>query len=80
MLLRRSFGLDVLACPTCNGRMNLIAAIENPATAHRILSHLGLPPHAPPRGPPWRPTPPRLVALPHGPDDFDAIDAPAPSE
>ena len=55
-LMRRSFGLDVLACPRCGGRLRLIALIEEAAVIERILRHLGLPteipaPH-PARAPP----------------------------
>ena len=42
-LMRRAFDLDVLRCPRCAGRMQLIATIEDPAVIHRILAHLGLP-------------------------------------
>ena len=42
-LMQRSFGFDVLACPRCNGRLRLIALIEQPAVVRRILGHLGLP-------------------------------------
>ena len=42
-LMRRSLGLDVLACPRCGGRLTLIALIEDPAVIVRILGHLGLP-------------------------------------
>jgi hypothetical protein len=42
-LMRRSFGVDVLACPRCGGRMRLIALIEAGAISQRILRHLGLP-------------------------------------
>ena len=35
--------------------MELISVIEDASIATRILSHLGLPTRAPPRGPPWRP-------------------------
>ena len=55
--------------------MELISAIEHPATIHRILSHLGLPTRAPPRGPPWRP--PAQLAIAPPADDYDAIDPPA---
>ena len=41
--MRRSLGLDVLACPGCGGRLGLIAVIHNPAVVARILRHLGLP-------------------------------------
>ena len=42
-LMRRSLGLDVLACPRCGGRLTLIALIEDPAVIARVLRHLGLP-------------------------------------
>jgi hypothetical protein len=42
-LMRRAFDLDVLRCPRCAGRMELIATIDDPAVIHRILTHLGLP-------------------------------------
>jgi hypothetical protein len=35
--------LDVLRCPRCAGRMQLIATIDDPAVIQRILAHLGLP-------------------------------------
>ncbi|WP_437295908.1 transposase [Sorangium sp. So ce426] len=41
-LLRRTYAVDVLACPRCSGRMRLMAAITDKATARKILSHLGL--------------------------------------
>ncbi len=41
--MRRAFDLDVLRCPRCAGRMQLIATIEDPAVIQRILAHLGLP-------------------------------------
>ena len=41
--MRRSFGIDVLACPQCGGRLALIAIIEDPAVIERILRHLRLP-------------------------------------
>jgi len=56
-LLARVFAADVLACPRCSGRMNVLAAISAPAVASKILSHLGLPTTlpspAPARAPPW---------------------------
>jgi len=39
---RRSFDLDVLACPRCGGRMRLIATIHDPSVIRRILAHLRL--------------------------------------
>jgi hypothetical protein len=41
--MRRAFDLDVLRCPRCAGRMQLIATIDDPAVIQRILAHLGLP-------------------------------------
>jgi Putative transposase len=56
-LMRRAFEIDVLACRRCGGRLRLIALIEAPAVARRILRHLGLPTEvpspAPPRAPPF---------------------------
>jgi hypothetical protein len=58
-LLRRTFGLDVLACPDCGGRLRLVATIGAPRVIARILAHLGLPleppGYAPPRQPRWLP-------------------------
>jgi hypothetical protein len=52
-LMRHTFGVDVLACPRCGGRMRVVATIEDPVVIRRILTHLGLPPAAPaPRPPP----------------------------
>ena len=56
-LLRRTFGLDVLACPDCGGRLRLVATIADPRVIARILAHLGLPLEPPcpmpPRQPSW---------------------------
>jgi len=46
-LMRRCFGLDVLECPKCFGRMKLIALIEDPAVIKKILEHLNLPSEVP---------------------------------
>jgi hypothetical protein len=40
--MRRAFEIDVLACPKCGGRMELIATIEEPTVVRKILAHLGL--------------------------------------
>jgi len=42
-LLRRTFEIDILACPDCGNRLRLLATIENRAVIERILAHLGLP-------------------------------------
>jgi Putative transposase len=59
-LMHRAFGIDVLACAHCGGRLRLIATLHDPAVIRKILAHLPLchagqspaPPHpspAPPR-------------------------------
>jgi hypothetical protein len=52
-LMKRTFGVDVLRCPRCGERMRLIATIEDPSVAKKILEHLGLPARAPPLLAPW---------------------------
>jgi hypothetical protein len=47
-LLQRVFEVDALRCPRCASTMRLIAAIEDPAVAERILECLKLPARAPP--------------------------------
>jgi hypothetical protein len=47
-LLRKVFAIDVLTCPRCQGRLELIAFIAEPTIARRILDHLGLASQAPP--------------------------------
>ena len=41
--MRRTFGVDVLAYPRCDGRLRLIALIDQAAVIQRILRHLGVP-------------------------------------
>ncbi len=41
-LMRRAFGIDVLACPGCGGRLRLLATIMSPAVIRTILDHLGI--------------------------------------
>jgi hypothetical protein len=55
-LLQRVFEVDVLACPRCDGRLELLATLEEPTVVRRILTHVGLPaepvtPRAPPPAP-----------------------------
>jgi hypothetical protein len=56
--MQRSFGFDVLTCPRCGDRLQLIALIEAPPVVRRILSHVGLPTELPAarpaRAPPLR--------------------------
>ena len=41
-LLKRVFGVDILKCSRCLGPMRMIACIEEPDVAKKILEHLGL--------------------------------------
>jgi hypothetical protein len=52
----RSFALDVLACPTCHGRMRRLARVGDPADVTRFLVGVGEAtevPRSPGRGPPY---------------------------
>jgi len=49
--MRRAFGIDVLACPRCGGRLRLIATLEDPAVVAKILAHLDRPQSADHPGP-----------------------------
>ena len=67
-LLARTWAIDALACPVCQGRMRLVAVIKNPASIARYLAGIGepteLPPRSPDRGPPcWKSTILRRQAL-----------------
>ena len=68
-LMRRTFGMDVLECPRCGGRLGLMALIEHTQIVDRILRHLGLPTDRP------EPRPPRAPPLPG--DDLCQFDPPA---
>jgi hypothetical protein len=50
-LLQRVFDVDGLRCPRCGSTLRLIAAIEGPAVARKILECLRLPARAPPLEP-----------------------------
>ena len=56
-LLARTFAVDVLACPTCQGRMKLLALVKGPASIARYLAAVGeateVPRRSPTRGPPY---------------------------
>jgi hypothetical protein len=54
-LMRLTFGLDVLACPRCGGRLQHLATILDARVAQRILQHVGKPARAPPELPPRDP-------------------------
>jgi hypothetical protein len=71
----RSFGLDVLACSRCGGRLRLIALIEQAAVIARILRHLGLP-DAVPTPSPARAPPVPSRRHPDSRSDSDDVEAP----
>jgi hypothetical protein len=56
--LKRTFAVDVLVCAECQGPMRILAFIDEPSIAVRVLEHLGLPSApvrpAAARGPPQR--------------------------
>ena len=74
LLMKRSYALDVLCCPRCQGPMRLIAVIDNELVARRILEHLGLPARAPPRGRSLRLGQERLPGLAADPEPTDVWD------
>jgi hypothetical protein len=79
-LMRHSFGLDVLACPHCGGRMRFVATILNQASIRRILRHEGLDTPEPRAGSSHRNTELRYEADEHAladipDDDFSQLDA-----
>jgi Putative transposase len=47
-LMKRVFLVDVLECERCGGPMKMLAAIQCPELAEKILTSLGLPSRAPP--------------------------------
>jgi hypothetical protein len=56
-LLRRIFEVDPLACPRCQGLMQIVALITDPAVIVRILTHRARvrdSPHRPGHPPPRR--------------------------
>ena len=71
-LMRRSLGLDVLACPRCGGRLTLIALIDDPAVIGRMLQHLKLPTEVPEARPARAPPALLLNGAPRSdaPDEF----------
>ncbi len=56
-MLERTFGVDVLRCPRCQGCLRLIAMLTEAASVARYLAAIGepteLPRRAPHRGPPY---------------------------
>ena len=59
VLMRRTWGLDVLACPKCHRRLRGMATLTDPDVLGAILEHLKLalkpPPRAAARRPAWDP-------------------------
>ena len=47
-LMRRSFAVDVLQCPTCGGRLRVRGEITEPTLVRQVLERLGVPSEAPP--------------------------------
>ncbi len=56
-LMARTFAVDVQKCPKCEGRMKLVAMVQEPRGIRRFLEGLGephdVPPRAPARAPPY---------------------------
>ena len=77
-LMKRSYALDVLCCPRCQGPMRLIGFIDNELVARSILLHLGLPARAPPRGRGSRSGQDQLPGLVADPEPTDAFDGTGP--
>jgi len=50
-LVRRVFAVDVLECPTCGGKMKILATIHPPKATTAILESLGLSSRPPPLAP-----------------------------
>jgi hypothetical protein len=53
--MARAFGVDVLACARCGGRLRLVATVEDPHAIRAILESLGLPAEVPQPDPPQPP-------------------------
>ncbi len=47
-LLRRTFDIDVLRCPSCPGRMRPRAELSDPSAIALVMESLGLAPDSPP--------------------------------
>jgi hypothetical protein len=70
-LLAKTFAIDALCCPQCNGRMRLIALIKDKPVIDKILRHLGLPTDLPQLSPARAP-PQTDFFFDDVTDDFDA--------
>lgn len=47
--MARSFQVDVTVCPSCGGRMKLVALVQDKEGVARFLRRLGEPADVPPR-------------------------------
>jgi voltage-gated potassium channel Kch len=60
VMMKRTWGFDVLSCPTCARKMRVVATITQPDVVRKILVHLGVRstplPRAPARDPPLEQT------------------------
>jgi len=82
-LLARTFAVDVLACPQCQGRMRLLALVKEPTSIGRYLTAIGepaeVPPRSPGRGPPyWKSRVLRRQA--HGDEESDGRHGSVPDD
>ncbi|MEJ2245969.1 MAG: transposase [Acidobacteriota bacterium] len=69
-LMKRVFGLDVLKCDRCGGRMRILCAINPPDAIKKILECLGLPSRPPPGFAAATPGRPISSALPDRPLNY----------
>jgi hypothetical protein len=57
VMMKRTFGFNVLRCPRCSRKMRVISTIIEPAVIRKMLEHLGVRasplPRAPARDPDW---------------------------
>jgi hypothetical protein len=57
VLMKRTWGLDVMRCPACSHRLRVVATITERAVVSKILDHLQVRstplPRAPARDPTW---------------------------
>jgi hypothetical protein len=65
MLLSRVFSVDILACPGCGSRRQVIAVVMDPSVVRAILEARGLPAEPPVRSP-ARPPPQPVFDFPDG--------------
>jgi hypothetical protein len=60
VMMKRTWGFNVLVCPRCSRKMRVVATITQPDVVRKILDHLGVRssplPRAPARDPDWEQT------------------------